>query len=187
MSQSINLVIIAGRLGQDPKGGDAGRQRFCRFSVATTRSWKGKDDEWQEKTEWHNVVVWGRDAEKCEENLQKGSSVTVHGRIESREYDSGDEKKRITEIIAERVVFAAKSSGGSERSRDRDDDRGSGSRSRGRDDDRRDDRRDDDRRGGRSSSSRRDDDRGDRKRDDDRGRKPKSREEDEPFDEAVPF
>ncbi len=183
MSQSINIAIVAGRLGQDPKARDVGNQRVCSFSVATSRSWKGKDDEWQEKTEWHNVVVWGRDAEKCEEHLRKGSSVTVHGRIESREYTKDDVTKKVTEIIAERVVFEVKK----------------GDAGRGRDDDR-DDRRsgkDDDRR----SSSRRDDDRRSSgpssKRDDDRrpskgssNGKPKPRVDDdgdETFDDDVPF
>ena len=103
----INKVFILGHLGQDPQ------VRFthsstavCNFSVATTETWKGADGNKQEKTEWHRIVVWGKQAEHCGEYLTKGRQVHLEGRIQTREWeDKEGGKRRTTEIVADRVTF----------------------------------------------------------------------------------
>ena len=104
---SLNKVMIIGRLGCDPEvrytqGGNA----VCNFRVATTEAWKDKEGERQEKTEWHRIVVWGRQAETCGEYLQKGRSVYLEGRIQTREWEDKEGNKRwTTEVNADRVLF----------------------------------------------------------------------------------
>ncbi len=97
----INKVILVGRLGRDPemRFTNSGNPK-CSFSVATDRAWV-KDGEKQSRTEWHNIVVWGRLAEICGQYLQKGKLVYLEGRIETREYEDRDGNRRwITEIVA---------------------------------------------------------------------------------------
>ena len=105
---SVNKVIIVGNLGADPEtrylpSGDA----VCNIRVATTDKWKDKaSGEKQERTEWHNVVVWGKQAETCGQYLSKGRQVFIEGSIRSRQYDDKDGNKRyITEIVARDVRF----------------------------------------------------------------------------------
>jgi len=103
---SMNKVMLLGRLGRDPEmkysqGGTA----ICNFSVATSESFK-KGDDWDERTEWHRIVVFGAQAENCSKFLSKGSQVFLEGRIQTREYDDRDgNKKSITEIVANTVKF----------------------------------------------------------------------------------
>ena len=104
---SVNKVILVGNLGRDaelratPSGASVSN-----FSIATTENWTGKDGQKQEKTEWHNIVVWGKQAETCGQYLAKGRQVYVEGRITNRSYDDKDgNKKHITEIIARDVRF----------------------------------------------------------------------------------
>ena len=104
---SLNKVMIIGNLGADPEirytqGGNA----VCNFRCATTEVWKDKDGQRQEKTEWHRIVVWGRQAETCGEYLKKGRSVYLEGRIQTREWEDKEGNKRwTTEINADRVLF----------------------------------------------------------------------------------
>ena len=79
---------------------------MAKFSVATTEKWTDQNGQKQEKTEWHNIVVWGKQAETCGQYLAKGRQVFVEGRITNRSYDDKDgNKKYITEIIARDVRF----------------------------------------------------------------------------------
>jgi single-strand DNA-binding protein len=103
----VNKAIIVGNLGRDPEvrftpSGKA----VARFSVATSDRWTDPQGQRQERTEWHNIVVWGKQAETCGQYLSKGRQVYVEGRITNRSYDDKDgNKKYITEIIARDVRF----------------------------------------------------------------------------------
>lgn len=107
MSSSINKAIIVGRLGQDPElkftpGGAA----VAKFSIATDESFKNKAGEKQQKTEWHNIVAWGKLAEICGQYLAKGKLVYVEGRMQSRKWeDQGGNKKTSFEIVATHMTM----------------------------------------------------------------------------------
>lgn len=104
---SLNKVLLIGNLGKDPelRFTPAGRG-VARFPVATSEQWTDQSGERQERTEWHNVVVWGKQAETCAQYLAKGRQVFIEGSVRSRQYDDKDGNKRyITEIIAQRVQF----------------------------------------------------------------------------------
>lgn len=106
MSQyDFNKVILTGRLGNRPelKQTPSGSQ-YVRFSLATHRV-VGSKEERKERTSWHNVIAWGGLAELCERYLDKGSSLLVEGRLESRDYTKDDQKKQIVEVIAENIQF----------------------------------------------------------------------------------
>jgi single-strand DNA-binding protein len=112
---SVNKAIILGNLGKDPetKFGQNGNA-VCRLSVATTEKWKDKSGQMQEKTEWHRISVFGKQAENCGKYLKKGSGVYVEGRIETREYEKDGQKRYSTEIVASDVRFV----GGKSESKD---------------------------------------------------------------------
>ena len=112
---SVNKVILVGRLGKDPEtrymtNGEA----VTNVTLATSENWKDKSGEKQEKTEWHNIVVWNKLAEFAEKWLKKGKTVYVEGRIQTRSYGDEGNKKYITEIVADSVQFVG-SSGDSDR------------------------------------------------------------------------
>jgi single-strand DNA-binding protein len=103
----VNKVIIVGRLGADPEMKSVGSgQNVARLSIATSESWTGKDGQKQERTEWHRVVVWGRQAENCAKHLSKGRQVYVEGRLQTRSWeDQQGQKRYATEIVANNVQF----------------------------------------------------------------------------------
>jgi single-strand DNA-binding protein len=102
---SVNKVILLGNLGRDPEtryttGGDA----VTNLSIATSEQWKDKSGEKQERTEWHRVVLFGRQAEVAGEYLKKGRSVYIEGRLQTRKYtDKDGVEKYSTEIVADRM------------------------------------------------------------------------------------
>jgi len=102
---SVNKVILIGNLGRDPEtryttGGDA----ITNLNIATSEQWKDKNGEKQEKTEWHRVVLFGRQAEIAGEYLKKGRSVYIEGRLQTRKYtDKDGVEKYSTEIVADRM------------------------------------------------------------------------------------
>lgn len=105
---SMNKVIIMGNLGQDPElRYTTGGIGVTKLSVATTKTWTSKSGERQEKTEWHRIVVWGKQAENCAKYLSKGKGVLVEGELETRSWDdqATGTKRYATEIRAERVTF----------------------------------------------------------------------------------
>jgi len=104
---SVNKVILVGNLGKDPEVRfTAGGKAVARFSLATSEVWNDAEGSRQERTEWHNVVVWGKQAETCGQYLAKGRQVYLEGSIRSRQYDDKEgNKKYITEVIAQRVQF----------------------------------------------------------------------------------
>jgi single-strand DNA-binding protein len=104
---SVNKVILVGNLGRDPEVRfTTGGKAVARFSIATSDVWNDAEGARQERTEWHNIVVWGKQAETCGQYLQKGRQVYIEGTIRNRQYDDKDgNKKYITEIHAQRVQF----------------------------------------------------------------------------------
>lgn len=106
-AMSVNKVILVGNLGKDPEvrftqTGSA----VANFSIATTEQWNDRDGKRQERTEWHNIVVWGKQGERCGQYLAKGRQVYVEGSIRTRSYDDKTGTKRyVTEIVAQRVQF----------------------------------------------------------------------------------
>ncbi len=111
---SVNKVILIGNLGRDPEtryttGGDA----VTNLRIATTETWKDKSGEKQEKTEWHTVVLFGRQAEVAGEYLKKGRPVYIEGRLQTRKYtDKEGVEKYSTEIVADRMQLLGSRDGG---------------------------------------------------------------------------
>src|SRR5438067_1484831 len=99
---SVNKVILVGRLGRDPETRyTSGGQAVANFSVATDETYKDKSGERQKRTEWHKIVVWGKQAEIAQEYLQEGSLIFIEGRIQSREWQDKEGQKRTSfEIVA---------------------------------------------------------------------------------------
>jgi single-strand DNA-binding protein len=99
---SVNKVILVGRLGRDPETRYTGSgQAVANFSLATDESYKDKSGERQKHTEWHKIVVWGKQAEIAQQYLKKGSLIFVEGRIRSREWQDKEGQKRTSfEIVA---------------------------------------------------------------------------------------
>jgi single-strand DNA-binding protein len=112
----LNKAILIGNLTRDPElKAIASGNKVCTFSIATNRTYKDSNGVRQEKTDYHNIVVWGKTAENVATYMKKGSQVLVEGRMETRSWDDAatNTKKYRTEIIADTVQFGAKSSGGS--------------------------------------------------------------------------
>ena len=111
---SVNKAILVGNLGKDPEVRFTGSGKaVCKFSLATTTSWNDTDGARQERTEWHNIIVWGKQGENCGKFLSKGRQVFVEGEIRNRSYDDKDGNKRyITEIVAQNVRFLGGGQGG---------------------------------------------------------------------------
>lgn len=112
---SVNKAILIGNLGRDPEirylpSG----QPVASFSIATTESFNDRNGARQERTDWHNVVVWGKQAELCGQYLKKGRQVYIEGRISNRQFEAkdGSGKRYRTEIVAQRVQFLGGRAGG---------------------------------------------------------------------------
>lgn len=111
----FNKAIVIGNLTRDPESRALpSGSKVCSFAVATNRVWKDKNGVKQEDTQYHNIVVFGQQAEIVAQYIKKGQSVLVEGRMQTRSWDdaSGVKKYR-TEIVADRVQFGPKTSGGS--------------------------------------------------------------------------
>src|SRR5262245_51985425 len=123
---SVNKVILVGNLGRDAElrytpGGAA----VSKFSVATTEVWNDKSGQRQERTEWHNIDLWGKQAESLSEYLVKGKQVYVEGRLQTDEYtDKEGNKRKTTRVRCDRVVLLG--GGGRGASMDRGSDHGGG-------------------------------------------------------------
>lgn len=103
----INRVTLVGNLGQDPETRSTpSGQSVAQLRVATTSTYKDREGNRQEATEWHTVVVWGKQAEACGKYLTKGRQVYVEGRLATRKWTDKDGKDRYTtEVVAETVRF----------------------------------------------------------------------------------
>jgi single-strand DNA-binding protein len=125
--KSVNKVILVGNLGKDPevKYTPQGTP-VAKIPLATNERYKDKDGNWQDRTEWHNVVLWQRLAEIAGEYLKKGGKVYIEGRLQTRSWDDKQtgQKKYMTEVVANDLVLlggrgdsaAGDVSGGSSRS-----------------------------------------------------------------------
>ena len=103
---SINKVLLLGNLGRDPELRSTPKgNKVMNFSMATSRRWKDRETEAvHNETDWHRIVVWGRQAEVLSEYLKKGSQVHVEGRLQTRSWSDNDGTKRYTtEIVASRI------------------------------------------------------------------------------------
>jgi single-strand DNA-binding protein len=83
----INKVILIGRLGKEPETQETSKGLGCKFSLATSDSWTDKQGQKQEKTEWHNIVIWGRLAEVAAQYLHKGDKVYLEGKLETTKFN----------------------------------------------------------------------------------------------------
>lgn len=104
---SVNKAIILGNLGKDPElRHTQGGKAVCTLRVATNEVWTDQAGERKERTEWHTIVVWGRQAENCNQYLKKGRSVYVEGRLTTRKWQDKEGHDRYsTEVVADRVQF----------------------------------------------------------------------------------
>ncbi|MCK4918185.1 MAG: single-stranded DNA-binding protein [Candidatus Pacebacteria bacterium] len=109
----LNKAIIIGNLTRDPelKALPSGGQ-VVNMGVATNRVWKDKEGNKQESVEFHNIVVFGRQAETSAQYLKKGSSVLIEGRLQTQSWEADGVKKYRTEIVADRVQFGPRKDGG---------------------------------------------------------------------------
>jgi single-strand DNA-binding protein len=115
MARGVNKVILVGNLGKDPEvkftpQGTA----VAKFSLATTEKRKNKSGDWEDQTEWHNIVAWGRTAEVVGEYLKKGQTVYIEGRIHNNSWDDKEtgQKKYRTEIVVNEMVMLSGGRGG---------------------------------------------------------------------------
>jgi single-strand DNA-binding protein len=99
---SVNKVILVGRLGRDPETRyTSSGQAVCNFTLATDETYRDRAGERQKRTEWHRIVVWGKQAEIAQQYLHKGSLIFVEGRIQTRQWDDREGQKRTSvEIVA---------------------------------------------------------------------------------------
>src|SRR5690349_15526458 len=114
MADGLNRVMLLGNLGADPElRFTQGGQAVLNMRLATTESYLDKDKVRRERTDWHNVVVWGKRGEALAKILAKGSSVFVEGSLRTSSYDDRDGNKRYkTEVIANNIILAGGSGGG---------------------------------------------------------------------------
>jgi single-strand DNA-binding protein len=108
VSGSVNKVILIGNLGQDPEVRTTGTGSVvCNLSIATNESWTDNQGQKKEKTEWHRVILWNKQAELAQQYLSKGRSVYIEGRLQTRSWDDQQtgQKKFSTEIVAHTMTF----------------------------------------------------------------------------------
>lgn len=106
-NKSLNKVILIGNLGRDPEVRYLpSGQAVANFSLATSERFQDKENNWQERTEWHRVVFFGKVAEVVGQYLNKGSRVYVEGRIQTREWEGQDgQKRKTTEIVGQNMIM----------------------------------------------------------------------------------
>ncbi len=107
----LNKVMLIGNLTRDPemKSLPTG-MKVTNFSVATNRVWRDKDGAKKESTEFHNIVVFGRQAETVAQYMKKGSNIMIEGRLQTRSWEAEGKKNYRTEIIADNIQFGSRGS-----------------------------------------------------------------------------
>lgn len=111
----VNKVILIGNLGRDPEvRSTTSGQPVASFTLATSRRWRDKNGQKQEQTEWHNIVVWGKQAEIAGQYLTKGKQVFIEGRLQTRSWDDrqSGEKKYRTEVVCDNFQMLGGRGGG---------------------------------------------------------------------------
>jgi single-strand DNA-binding protein len=111
---SVNKVILVGNLGRDAEVRSTPRgDTVATLNLATTETWNDRDGQRQEKTEWHRVVLWGKQADSLKQYLVKGKQIYVEGKLQTRQWDDKDGNKRYTtEIKADRITLLGSAGGG---------------------------------------------------------------------------
>ncbi len=109
----LNKVLLYGNLTRDPelRAMPTG-MNVVNFSIATNRVFTGKDGKKQEQTDFHNIVVFGRQADTVNQYMKKGSSVFIEGRLQTRSWEKDGQKHYRTEVVADRVQFGPRAGGG---------------------------------------------------------------------------
>jgi len=102
---ALNSVQLIGNLSEKPELKNVNGTPVTQFSIAENEIWTDKSGQRKESTQWHNIVVWGRSAENCSNYLSKGSKVFIQGKIKYDVYEKDGQKRYITKIIAQKVVF----------------------------------------------------------------------------------
>lgn len=113
-SKGLNKVMLIGNLGFDPElKYTQGNQAVLRLRLATNESYKTQSGEWQERTEWHTVIVWGKRGEALSKLLRKGSQIYIEGGLRTRQWEDKEGHKRsTTEINANEVILLDRREGG---------------------------------------------------------------------------
>jgi len=113
MARSFNQVVLMGNLTRDPELRQTPNgQNVCSFSLALNRSYKGSDGNWQEATDYIDVVAWGPLGERVAQYLSKGRPCLVNGRLQSRSWDQDGQKRSKVEVVAQDVTFLGGAGGG---------------------------------------------------------------------------
>jgi single-strand DNA-binding protein len=106
----VNRVLLCGRLGRDPEVRFiATGKALCTLSLATDEHWTDGSGAKQQRTEWHRVQVWGKQAEACGQYLAKGRQVLIEGALRTRRYEKNGETRSATEVIAQHIEFVGSS------------------------------------------------------------------------------
>jgi single-strand DNA-binding protein len=105
--RGVNKAILIGNLGADPELRQTqGGQSVASLRLATSERWKDRNGQLQERTEWHNIVLWGQLADIAQQYLTKGSQIYIEGRIQTRQWeDQSGQKRYMTEIVANQMVM----------------------------------------------------------------------------------
>lgn len=107
-NRSLNKVILIGNLGRDPElSYTTAGVAVAKFSIATSERWKDDSGAMQERTEWHNIVVWRKLAEICGQYLKKGSKVYIEGKLQTRSWDDKNTgvKRTSTEVVVNDLIM----------------------------------------------------------------------------------
>lgn len=112
---SLNKVMLIGKLGKDPEVRfTASGQAVAGFSLATNEKFKNKSGEWEERTEWHNITLWGKLAEIAGEYLSKGKLAYIEGRLQTRKWqDKSGNDRYTTEIVGDKMQLLSPKGDGS--------------------------------------------------------------------------
>lgn len=115
MARSFNQVVLMGNLTRDPELRQTPNgQQVCSFSLALNRSYKGADGNWQEATDFIDIVAWGPLGERVAQYLSKGRPCLVNGRLQSRSWETDGQKRSKVEVVAQDVTFLGGAGGGSD-------------------------------------------------------------------------
>jgi single-strand DNA-binding protein len=105
MAKGRNVVELLGNVGKPPELKDVNGQALLKFSLATPDGYKGKDGQWVDVTDWHNVVVWGKMASTLSPYIAQGSKLFIEGKLKTRSYEKNGEKRYTTEVVARDIVL----------------------------------------------------------------------------------
>lgn len=119
MARDLNKVMLIARLGKEPElKTTASGSTVCTFSVATNDDYKDKSGADQKRTDWHNIVVWGKQAEIAAQYLKKGSQVFIEGKLQTRSWEKDGQKHYMTEIVVLNFQMIGKGDGAPAKSSD---------------------------------------------------------------------